>query len=95
MARRCLAVGTRAVATLNQDNGSLHRIVSKMTSGIVEEKIISTAHSSGESMLDQMAAFVVGTKYEHLPELAIYQAKTRILDALACAIGALDGEPIK
>lgn len=66
-----------------------------MTSGIVEEKIISTAHSSGESMLDQMAAFVVGTKYEHLPELAIYQAKTRILDALACAIGALDGEPIQ
>ena len=66
-----------------------------MTSGIVEQKVISTAHSSGESMLDQMAAFVVGTKYEHLPELAIYQAKTRILDALACAIGALDGEPIQ
>jgi hypothetical protein len=79
-------VGTKAVATLNQDNGHFHRIVSKMTSEIVEQKAKSTAHSSGESMLDQMAAFVVGTKYEHLSELAICQAKIRILDALACAI---------
>ena len=66
-----------------------------MKSGMVEEKVVSTAHSSGQSMLDQMAAFVVGTKYEHLSESAIHQAKIRILDALACAIGALDGEPIK
>lgn len=46
-------------------------------------------------MLDQLAAFVVGTSYEDLSEAAIHQAKIRILDALACAIGALDGEPIK
>ncbi len=47
------------------------------------------------SMVDQLAAFVVGTKYEDLSETALRQAKIRILDALACAIGALDGEPIK
>ncbi|HSJ86908.1 MAG TPA: MmgE/PrpD family protein [Anaerolineales bacterium] len=46
-------------------------------------------------MVDQLAEFVVGTKYEDLSETAIHQAKIRILDALACAIGALDGEPIK
>jgi len=46
-------------------------------------------------MLDQLAAFVVRTKYEDLSETAIDQAKIRILDALACAIGALDGEPVK
>ncbi|HET6597020.1 MAG TPA: MmgE/PrpD family protein [Anaerolineales bacterium] len=46
-------------------------------------------------MVDQLAAFVVGTKYEDLSEAAIQQAKIRILDALACAIGALGGEPIK
>lgn len=46
-------------------------------------------------MLDQLAAFVVGTKYETLSETAIHQAKIRILDALACAIGALDAEPIR
>jgi 2-methylcitrate dehydratase len=45
-------------------------------------------------MLDQLAAFVVGTKYEDLSEAASHQAKIRILDALACAIGALDSEPM-
>ncbi|HJQ13161.1 MAG TPA: MmgE/PrpD family protein [Anaerolineales bacterium] len=46
-------------------------------------------------MVDQLAAFVVGTRYEDLSEAAIQQAKIRILDALGCAIGALGGEPIK
>lgn len=47
------------------------------------------------SMVDQLAAFVVGTKYEDISETALHQEKIRVLDALACAIGALDGEPIK
>ena len=46
-------------------------------------------------MVDQLAACVVGTKYEDLSEIALYQEKIRILDALGCAIGALDGDPIK
>jgi 2-methylcitrate dehydratase len=54
-----------------------------------------SGQSLGKSMLDHLAAFVTATKYEHLSESAIHQAKIRILDALACAIGALDGEPIK
>lgn len=66
-----------------------------MKSGIIEPKVVHTDHSSARSMLDQLAAFVVRTKYEDLSETAIYQAKIRILDAVACAIGALDGEPIK
>jgi 2-methylcitrate dehydratase len=47
------------------------------------------------SMVGQLADFVVGAKYEDLSEEARKQAKIRILDALGCAIGALDGEPIK
>ncbi len=47
------------------------------------------------SMVDQLAAFVVAAKYEHLSEEARNQAKIRILDALGCAIGALDGGPIQ
>jgi 2-methylcitrate dehydratase len=66
-----------------------------MKSELIDPKVVSSDHSSGRSMLDQLAAFVVGTKYEDLSERAIDQAKIRILDALACAIGALDGEPIK
>jgi 2-methylcitrate dehydratase len=66
-----------------------------MKSEIIDPKVMHSDHSSGKSMLDQLAAFVVATKYEALSETAIHQAKIRILDALACAIGALDGEPIK
>jgi 2-methylcitrate dehydratase len=66
-----------------------------MKSEIIDPKVMYSDHSSGKSMLDQLAAFVVATKYEALSETAIHQAKIRILDALACAIGALDGEPIK
>src|SRR5574338_289913 len=66
-----------------------------MKSELIDPKVVSSNRSSGSSMLDQLAAFVVGTKYDDLSEMAIDQTKIRILDALACAIGALDGEPVK
>ena len=47
------------------------------------------------NIVDQLAAFVVKAKYEDMSEEARLQAKIRILDALGCAIGALDGEPIQ
>ena len=62
-----------------------------MKSVLIDTKVVD----DHPSMLDQLAAFVVGAKYEELSESAINQAKIRILDALACAIGALDGPPIK
>ncbi len=45
--------------------------------------------------VDQLATFVVKAKYEDLSEKARIQAKIRILDALGCAIGALEGEPVR
>ncbi len=47
------------------------------------------------SMLNLLADFVVRAKYEDLSEEARQQARIRILDALGCAIGALDGKPIE
>ncbi len=47
------------------------------------------------SMVDELSAFVVRAEYKDLSEEARSQAKIRVLDALGCAIGALDGEPIK
>ncbi len=47
------------------------------------------------SMVNQLAAFVVGARYEDLSEEARRQTKIRILDALGCAIGALDDGPMK
>lgn len=47
------------------------------------------------SMVEQLAAFVAQAEYEHLSQEARQAARIRILDALGCAIGALDGEPIR
>jgi 2-methylcitrate dehydratase len=43
---------------------------------------------------EQLAAFVESASYERLPEATRQQLKVRILDALGCAIGALEAEPI-
>lgn len=45
--------------------------------------------------VEKLAAFVVRTSFEDLSEEARQSLKIRILDALGCAIGALDGEPVK
>ena len=43
---------------------------------------------------EQMAAFVVHASYDDVSTAARQQLKIRVLDSLACAIGALNGEPI-
>src|SRR5713226_4017852 len=47
------------------------------------------------TQVEQLANFVVRMTYEDLSEEARQQLKIRILDALGCAIGALEGPPIK
>lgn len=44
---------------------------------------------------EQLAAFVVRASYDDLSESARQQLKIRVLDSLGCAIGALDGDPIR
>src|SRR5262245_38117814 len=43
----------------------------------------------------RLAAYVARASYDDLSEAARRQLKIRILDSLGCAIGALEGEPIK
>jgi 2-methylcitrate dehydratase len=45
--------------------------------------------------VEQLAAFVAQTRYENISEEARQQLKIRILDALGCAFGAIEGPPIK
>ena len=45
------------------------------------------------TIVEQFANFAVRWSYEHLFEAAREKLKTRILDVLGCAIGALEGEP--
>lgn len=47
------------------------------------------------TQVEQLAAFIVQTKYENLSEEACQQLKIRILDALGCAIGAVEGPPLR
>jgi 2-methylcitrate dehydratase len=46
------------------------------------------------TQVEQLAAFVERMSYGDLSEEARQQLKIRILDAIGCAIGALEGEPI-
>ena len=46
-------------------------------------------------IVDQLADFVQSASYEDLSDAAAQQLKIRVLDSLGCAIGALDGEPIR
>jgi 2-methylcitrate dehydratase len=45
--------------------------------------------------VQQLAAFVQNSSFERLSDQARAQLKVRILDALGCAIGALDGPPMR
>ncbi|MFZ0532515.1 MAG: MmgE/PrpD family protein [Anaerolineales bacterium] len=47
------------------------------------------------AMVDELAEFVVAAGYDQLSEAARLQAKIRVLDALGCAIGALDAPLLK
>ena len=44
---------------------------------------------------EQLAAFAAKATYDHLSEAARQQLKIRVLDGLGCALGALEGEPIR
>lgn len=47
------------------------------------------------TLVEQLAAFVVNASYKSLSDAAVRALKIRILDAIGCAIGALNGEPIE
>lgn len=43
----------------------------------------------------QLAEFVIRSRFESLSKAACEQLKIRVLDALGCAIGAVEGEPVR
>src|SRR5437867_5971187 len=51
--------------------------------------------SSSMTIAERLARFAARASYDDLSEAAREQLKIRVLDALACAIGALDGEPVR
>lgn len=47
------------------------------------------------AIVHELAEFVVDRSFDDLSEAAVRELKVRVLDSLGCAIGALDGEPIR
>ena len=47
------------------------------------------------TVAEELARFVVRASYDDLSDAARMALKIRILDSLGCAVGALDGEPVK
>jgi 2-methylcitrate dehydratase len=47
------------------------------------------------TQVDQLASFVVRASYDDLSATAIRELKGRVLDALGCAVAALDAEPMR
>jgi 2-methylcitrate dehydratase len=45
--------------------------------------------------VERLAAFIERAAWEDIPEAAREQLRIRILDSLGCAIGALEGEPVR
>ncbi|MDR3633874.1 MAG: MmgE/PrpD family protein [Isosphaeraceae bacterium] len=45
-----------------------------------------------ETLAERLAAFALSTRFEDLPDAVVTEARRRLLDAFACAVGAL-GEP--
>jgi 2-methylcitrate dehydratase len=58
----------------------------------------ATSHRVGLELnmtqVEQLAHFAVQARYEDLSQQARQELKIRVLDALGCAIGALDGPPL-
>ncbi len=47
------------------------------------------------TQVERLAAFVTRASFEDLSDVAREQLRIRVLDALGCAIGAVDGEPVR
>jgi len=43
-----------------------------------------------DTLAERLAAFALGTAFKDLPPTVVVEARRRLLDTLACAIGALD-----
>jgi 2-methylcitrate dehydratase len=53
------------------------------------------ATTSAPTRVEQLAEFVTRADFDQLSDEAREQLKLRVLDSLGCALGALEGEPVK
>lgn len=58
-----------------------------LAAAIGEEGVLSRS--------EELAAFIEGARWERISPAARQALKIRVLDSLACALGAIDGEPVR
>lgn len=59
-------------------------------------QVVVNSPINGEKAMSQtseLANFVAGVRFEHLPAEVVQQAKKVLLDAVGCALGAFRDEP--
>ena len=56
---------------------------------------LSHASVNAETMAERLAAFAVGASFDHISAESVKQIKIHVLDAIGCAIAALQAPPIK
>src|SRR5690606_16626100 len=62
---------------------------------VIQKLIRKPLKISAMTEVQKLAAFVQSRTYPDLSEEAVKELKIRLLDALGCAIGATNGEPVK
>lgn len=51
--------------------------------------------SRGPTVLEDMGTWIAATRYDDLPTATIAKTKALLLDTFGCAIGAVDGKPVR
>ncbi len=74
------------------DDGSGHPNIPGSRSGAYDPP---PSLAEGPTQAEQLAAFVERAAFSHLSKQVVLALKVRVLDALGCAIGALQGPPIR
>ena len=46
-----------------------------------------------DAMIERLADYAVGLRYEELPGEALHECKRRLIDTLGCAVGGFDSQP--
>lgn len=62
---------------------------------LIMEVLRMQATKTSTTMVEELANWAAGVKWEDISEDARQALKARVLDSIGCAIGALEGEPVK
>ena len=75
--------------------GSLALVMPRSVTPLSGQQAQGAEARPTSTMLADLASWVARVKYEDFPPHVIAKAKRLLLDTIGCAIGAIDGEPVR